>query len=127
MCVRAQSYLTLCDPMDCSPPGCSIHGIVQARILEPVAIFSSRGSSQPRDKSPHLLHWQKDSLPVSHLGSPEIKHTIMEMKNVFNVLVSRLDMVKESVSLKKCLTSVPCLNLVLMLALQTVLFWLFVF
>ena len=127
MCVRAQSYLTLCDPMDCSPPGCSIHGIVQTRILEPVAIFSSRGSSQPRDQSPRLLHWQKDSLPVSHLGSPEIKHTIMEMKNVFNVLVSRLDMVKESVSLKKCLTSVPCLNLVLMLALQTVLFWLFVF
>ena len=52
---------------------------------------------------------------MSHLGSPEIRHTIMEMKNVFNVLISRLDMVKESVSLKKCLTSVPCLSLVLML------------
>ena len=35
--------------MDCSPPGCSIHGILQARILEWVAIPSSKGSSQPRD------------------------------------------------------------------------------
>ena len=42
---------TLCDPMDCSPPGSSVHGILQARILEWVAIFSSRGSSQPRDRT----------------------------------------------------------------------------
>ena len=40
---------TLWDPMDCSPPGSSVHGISQARILEWVAISSSRGSSQPRD------------------------------------------------------------------------------
>ena len=38
-----------CDPMDCSPPGSSVHGIFQVRILEWVAISSSRGSSQPRD------------------------------------------------------------------------------
>ena len=43
----AQSCLTLCDPMDCSPPGSSVHGILQARRLEWVAISSSRGSSQP--------------------------------------------------------------------------------
>ena len=47
-CSVAQSCLTLCDPMDCSPPGSSVHGILQARILEWVAISSSRGSSQPR-------------------------------------------------------------------------------
>ena len=41
--------LTLCDPMDCSLPGSSVHGILQARILEWVAISLSRGSSQPRD------------------------------------------------------------------------------
>ena len=47
-----QSCLTLCDPMDCSPPGSSVHGILQARILEWVAISSSRGSSQPsRDRT----------------------------------------------------------------------------
>ena len=42
-----QSCLTLCDTMDCSPPGCSVHGILQARILEWVAISFSRGSSHP--------------------------------------------------------------------------------
>ena len=40
-----QLCLTLSDPMDCSPAGSSVHGILQARILEWVAIFSSRGSS----------------------------------------------------------------------------------
>ena len=44
-----QSCLTLYDPMDCSLPGSSVHGILQARILEWVAMPSSRGSSQPRD------------------------------------------------------------------------------
>ena len=48
-CEFTQSRLTLCDPVDCSPPGSSIHGILQARILEWVAISFSRGSSQPRD------------------------------------------------------------------------------
>ena len=45
----AQLCPTLCDPMDYSPPGSSVHGILQARILEWVAISFSRGSSQPRD------------------------------------------------------------------------------
>ena len=46
-----QSCLTLLDPMDCSPPGCSVHGILQARILEWVAIHFSRGSSLLRDQT----------------------------------------------------------------------------
>ena len=45
----AQPCLTLCDPMDCSPPGSSVPGILQAEILEWVAMSSSRGSSHPRD------------------------------------------------------------------------------
>ena len=45
-----QSCLTLCDPMDCSPPDSSVPGILQAGILEWVAMPSSRGSSQPRDR-----------------------------------------------------------------------------
>ena len=45
-----QSCLTLCDPMDCSLPGSSVHGILQARTLEWVAIPFSRASSQPRDR-----------------------------------------------------------------------------
>ena len=47
----AQLGPTLCDPMDCSPPGSSIHGILQARILEWVALSFSRGSSRPRDRT----------------------------------------------------------------------------
>ena len=47
----AQSCLTLCDPMDCSPPGLSARGSLQARILEWVAISFSRGSSWPRDRT----------------------------------------------------------------------------
>ena len=46
-----QSCLTLCDPMDCSLPGSSVHGILQARILERVVMPSSRGSSWPRDRT----------------------------------------------------------------------------
>ena len=47
----SQSCPTLCDPMDCSLPGSSVHGILQARILEWVAISFSRGSSCPRDRT----------------------------------------------------------------------------
>ena len=47
----AQSCLTLCDPMDCSPPGSSVPGILQASILEWVAFPFSRGSSRPRDRT----------------------------------------------------------------------------
>ena len=47
----AQSCPTLCDPVNCSPPRSSVHGILQARILEWVAMPSSRGSSWPRDQT----------------------------------------------------------------------------
>ena len=50
--VYSLSHVQLfCDPMDCNPPGSSVHEISQARILEWVATFSSRGFSQPRDRS----------------------------------------------------------------------------
>ena len=47
----AQSCLTLCDAVDCRPPGSSVHGTLQARILEWVAVSFSRGSSWPRDRT----------------------------------------------------------------------------
>ena len=66
VCVlAAQSCPTLCDPMDCSLPGTSVHGFLQARILEWVAISFSRGSSRPgiKPRSPALhvdsLLWRK--------------------------------------------------------------------
>ena len=48
-CLVTQSCLTLCDPMDHSPPGSSVHGTLQARILEWIAISFSRRSSPPKD------------------------------------------------------------------------------
>ena len=52
--VRAKSLqlcLTLCNTMDCGPPGSSVQGILQARILEQVTMPSSRGSSQPQERT----------------------------------------------------------------------------
>ena len=81
MCIHAkslQSCPTLCDPMDCSPPGSSIPGILQARILEWVAMPSSRGSSRPRDwtESLCLLHWRAGSLPLAPPGKPKLPNTL---------------------------------------------------
>ena len=66
------SCLTLCDPMDCSPSGSSVHGILQARILERVVVPSFRGSSWPKDQTlvSHLPHWQAGSLPLVLRGKP---------------------------------------------------------
>ena len=63
-----QSCLTLCDPMDCSPPGSSVHGILQARILEWVAIPSPGDLPNPgiKPRSPSAPALQADSLPLSH-------------------------------------------------------------
>ena len=55
LCSVLQLHLTLCDPMDYNPPGSSVHGIFQARILEWVTISFSRGPYQPRDRTPRLL------------------------------------------------------------------------
>ena len=51
LCLVAQLCPTLCDPMDCGPPGSSVHGIFQARVLERVAISFSRVTSQPGDQA----------------------------------------------------------------------------
>ena len=61
-----QLCLTLCNPVDCSPPGSSIHGISEARILERVAISFSRGASQPRDGT-HIFQ-------VSCIGRQVLSH-----------------------------------------------------
>ena len=73
-CVLSQSCPTLCRPMDCRLPGSSVHGIFPARVLEWVAV-SFRGSSQSRDLTPCLLHWQAGSLTLCHLGSPLYAHS----------------------------------------------------
>ena len=64
----AQSCPTLLDPMDCSLPGSSLHGIFQARVLEWVAISFSRGSSQPRDSTWIYPHCRQTLYRLSHQG-----------------------------------------------------------
>ena len=84
LCVHAwslQSCLTLCNPMDCCPPGFSVHGILQVRILEWVGMPSSRRSSWPGIKPASmscidrwvLYHW-------CHLGSPRLALLISNSK-----------------------------------------------
>ena len=76
-----QSCLTLCDPLDCSSLDSSVHGILQAKVVEWVAIFSSRGSSWPRDQTltSYLLQWQVDSLPLVPPGKPK---TLFNTKSI---------------------------------------------
>ena len=76
VCMCAQSCLTLCDPRDSSPPGSSVHGIFQARVLKWVVISYSRRSSQPRDRTHFsciscigrwfLYHWATWENPYIH-------------------------------------------------------------
>ena len=71
LCVRAQSCLTLCNPMDCRPLGSSLHGILQDTavgchfLLQ--GMFPTQGSNLCLL---HLLHWQVNSLTLSHLEAP---------------------------------------------------------
>ena len=66
-----QSCPTLSDPMDCSLPGSSIHGIFQARVLEWVAISFSRGSSPPRDRTRVSRSLTRDQTQAHCIGSAE--------------------------------------------------------
>ena len=98
MCVKSlQSCLTLCDTMNCSPPGSPVHGILQARMLEWVAMPSSRGSSQSRDPNyvsyVCLLHWHAVSLPLTPaLGSLYVcMHVYIQYIYVFCAVLSHSD------------------------------------
>ena len=82
---------TVCDPMDYSPPGSSVHGISQARILEWVATSSSRGSSRSNPYLLHLLHWQAGSLPLVPPGKPRLSQAILTShKKVLTLSEARL-------------------------------------
>ena len=69
----------LCKPMDCSLPGSSVCGILQARILEWVAISSSTGSSSPRDRTRVYLHCRQILYHLSHQESPIILATKLQI------------------------------------------------
>ena len=74
VCACVHMRLTLCNPIDCSPSGSSVHGVFQARKLKCFAVSYSRGSSKPRDQSwvslsPALAG---DSLPLVPPGKPTV-------------------------------------------------------
>ena len=106
VCSVAQSCLTLCDLIDCSPPGSSVYGTLQARILEQVAISYSRGSSGPRDQTCvsyisyigrwilyHCATWEA---PILHLI---VHYAVLSLKAFLGVLISNLPTTRVSISL----------------------------
>ena len=80
------------DPVDCSPPGSSVHGILQARMLESVAMPISRGSSQPGDGSLGLLHCKQILYHLSHQ-----RH----LDNIFLLIFSR-QVLSDSLQTRGC-------------------------
>ena len=83
---------TLCDAVDCSPPGSSVHGILQPRILEWDAIPSSRGSSRPRSQTCISCGscTEVDSLPLSHQGRPRC-HAAAKSLQLYLALCDAMD------------------------------------
>ena len=73
-CLLAKSCPTVCDPVDCSPPGSSVHGILQARILEWIAMSFSRGFSWPRDQT-HISCIGRRALFTTE--PPEKAHSVL--------------------------------------------------
>ena len=80
-----QSCLTPCNSIYCSPPGSSVRSILQARILEWVAIPFYRGSSRPRNLD--LLHYRQILYHLSHQGSPQMKKRLLWILNLLTGLI----------------------------------------
>ena len=107
VCMLSLSHGGLYDPIDCIPPGSSVHGILQARILEWVAISSSMGSSRPRDRT-HvfcigrqiLYHWATREAPdlILHTIYPSGMYYI-DACDIYLYVVSRIPV----------LHGIPCL------------------
>ena len=98
MCSVAKPCPTHCNPVGCSPPGSSVRGILQARILEWFAISFSRGSSPPRDQT-HVSYFGRWVLyqqhhtgsPLNHQGSPQIRDCCWSVSQSCPTLCSPMD------------------------------------
>ena len=86
---------TLRDPMDCSLPGCSVHEILQARILEWIAQFCAPPGIFPTQRSNLcLLHWQAGSLLLVPLGKPNWKRNcLVPIWSLYPLLLLKFDMI----------------------------------
>ena len=87
-CSVTKSCPTLCDPMDCSPPGSSVYGISQAR-MGVSCYFLLQGIFLDQGLDPCLLHWQVDYLPLSHQGRPSIDRRMdkEDVAHIYNGLL----------------------------------------
>ena len=91
MCVHVQPGLTLCDPMDCSPPASSVYGILQARMLEWVAISLLQGVFLTQGLNHGPLHCRQTSLPSEPPEKPILCTTLQLSK--FRVWIFALNMI----------------------------------
>ena len=96
-----QLSLTLCDPMDCSPPGSSVHGIMQARILEWAAVPFSRDLPNPG-----LLHCRLILYHLSHQGSPLIHLNKSINKYLYEIQMRKIQKNKSRLNPSRC---PPCI------------------
>ena len=89
----AKLHPTLCNPLDSSPPGSSVHGIFQSRILEVSCHFLLQGIFPTQGSKPHLLHWQVGSLAGSHWGwqfsTFEDKETIFSFHLFYSFILNQ--------------------------------------
>ena len=108
-CLVAESCLTLCNPMDCSLPGSSVHGISQARILEWVAISFSRGSSWSRGQT-HFSCWAGRFFADEPLGKSlnTVEHLILFL-GTSTLIISKLIVLVPLFKLDFRETWYPCL------------------
>ena len=104
--VVTQSCPTPCDPTDCSPPGSSVHGVLQARILEWIAIPFSRGSSDPevKPRSPAL---QADSLMSELQGSPSLFNFLQSVEASCNLFFFSLLLCLVALFLRSLFSFIP--------------------
>ena len=111
--------LILCDTIDCNPPGFSVHGILQARILEWVAMPSSRGVFLTQRSNPHLLrllYWQAGSLPLVPPGKPQGNMSVQFSHSV----VFRLLVTPWTAAHQACLSITNCQSLPRLMSIESV-------
>ena len=115
LCAQSLSRVRLCNPIDCSPPGSSVHGIFQAGILEAIAISFSRGSSPTQGLNPcllHLLHWQAASfttepqhwpLNLGHVIVLSIPHLLLNDNGNYSTVSECKQSLSTRISLNRAL------------------------
>ena len=105
MRAHAQSHLTLCDPIDCSPPGPSVHGDSPGKNTGVGCPFLLQGIFLTQGSSPRLLHREANSLPWWHLGGPEISVSISKRPWVVSPATGATDASYAHVAVRNAVTA----------------------